>query len=126
MESSNVVPLDSVIATADLVRRRREPDYKAENRALVSLAATLASSPDGILEKLVDVAMEPPYPNATGPIDPDQPVAGCGRPGAPGSAAGAPVSSAWYWRSSRSSSSFFGKRKKTSVAPSRIATMPAV
>jgi signal transduction histidine kinase len=55
---SNVVPLDTVIATADLVQRRRGPDYEAENRALVSLASILASSPDAILQKLVDVALE--------------------------------------------------------------------
>src|SRR5262245_17950640 len=36
------------------------------------------------------------------------------------------VSSAWYCASSRSSSLFLGNRKKTSVAPSRIATIPAV
>ena len=36
------------------------------------------------------------------------------------------ASSAWYAASSRSSSSRFGKRKKTSTAPSRMATIPAV
>src|SRR5215211_6193754 len=36
------------------------------------------------------------------------------------------VSSAWYCASNRSSSSFFGNRKKTSTAPSRMATIPAV
>ena len=36
------------------------------------------------------------------------------------------VSSAWYCSSNRSSSAFFGKRKKTNTAPSRMATIPAV
>ena len=36
------------------------------------------------------------------------------------------VSSAWYAARSRSSSSRFGKRKKTRTAPSRMATIPAV
>ena len=36
------------------------------------------------------------------------------------------MSSLWYLASSSSSSCFFGKRKKTMTAPSRIATMPAV
>jgi len=55
-------------------------------------------------------------------------TAGCGSPASDSSAdrAGGDVSSAWYAARSCSSSSFFGKRKKTSTAPSRIATAPAV
>jgi signal transduction histidine kinase len=53
-----MVRLDSVIATSRLAERRREPDHEAENRALVSLASSLASDPDGILQKLVEVALE--------------------------------------------------------------------
>jgi len=40
--------------------------------------------------------------------------------------AGRDVSWAWYAARSCSSSSFFGKRKNTSTAPSRIAIAPAV
>jgi signal transduction histidine kinase len=53
------VPLESVITTAELGRRpSRPPDYEAENRALVALAQEMASSPTGILQKLVDAALE--------------------------------------------------------------------
>jgi signal transduction histidine kinase len=53
------VPLESVITTAELGRRpSRPPDYEAENRALVALAREMANSPTGILQKLVDAALE--------------------------------------------------------------------
>jgi PAS domain S-box-containing protein len=48
----------SVTSTAELLRRpSRPPDYAAENRALVALAQELATSPDGILQKLADTAL---------------------------------------------------------------------
>lgn len=52
------VALDSVVTTADLAARRRSPNYEAENRALISLAASLATSPADILQKLVEVALD--------------------------------------------------------------------
>ncbi len=52
------LPLDAVIATEDLFRRPlRPPDYKAESRALAALAQDLGSSPQGILQKLVDASL---------------------------------------------------------------------
>jgi two-component sensor histidine kinase len=49
--------LESVIATAELTRRSpRRSDHAAENHALVALAENL-SSPTGILQKLVEVAI---------------------------------------------------------------------
>ena len=50
--------LESVIATRELVDRRRPPDYEAENRALISLARHLTSSPETILETLVEAARD--------------------------------------------------------------------
>src|SRR5882724_10206871 len=52
------VGLENVVATQELANRRRPPDYEAENRALVSLARHLASSPATILEKLAEAALE--------------------------------------------------------------------
>ena len=50
--------LASAISIAELSRRpSRPPDYAAENRALVALAQTLATSPDGILQMLADTAL---------------------------------------------------------------------
>ncbi len=52
------VPLDAVIATEELFRRPlRSPDYKAESRALAALAQELGSSPQGILQKLVEASL---------------------------------------------------------------------
>jgi signal transduction histidine kinase len=54
-----MVPLESVLSTAELNRRpARPPDYQAENLAFVRLAQELANSPTNILEKLVDTALE--------------------------------------------------------------------
>jgi len=54
-----MVPLDSVLTTAELNRRpARPPDYQTENLALVALAQELANSPTSILEKLVNTALE--------------------------------------------------------------------
>ena len=54
----DVVDLESVITTVALSRRpSRPPDHAAENRALVALAQEMATSPDGILQKLADTAL---------------------------------------------------------------------
>ena len=53
------VDLDSVIATHELSRRPpRSPNHAAENGALVALAEEIATSPEGILQRLVDWALE--------------------------------------------------------------------
>ena len=53
------VGLDSVITAAELQRRpARTPQYEAENRALLTLAHHLASSPDDILQRLAEAALE--------------------------------------------------------------------
>jgi len=47
------VPLESVLCTEELGRRRcRPPDHAKENRALVALASALADSPHTILQTL--------------------------------------------------------------------------
>jgi signal transduction histidine kinase len=52
------VDLDSVIATHELSRRpSRSPNHAAENGALVALAEEIATSPEGILQRLVDWAL---------------------------------------------------------------------
>ena len=52
------ISLDSVLATDELFRRpSRAPDFEAENRALTGLAAHLSTSPQGILQKLVDTSL---------------------------------------------------------------------
>ncbi len=51
--------LESVLATDQLRRRRpRRTNYAAENRAMVALAQAMARSPEGILQKLVDTALD--------------------------------------------------------------------
>src|SRR5215510_13954045 len=60
-ESMGRVPasLDDVLITAALARRQtRSPDYAAEARALRALAETLADSPQTILQKLVETALD--------------------------------------------------------------------
>ncbi len=53
------VPLESVLCTEELKRRpSRPPDYQAENQALLALAQELTSSPGGVLQRLVDTALE--------------------------------------------------------------------
>jgi transcriptional regulator with GAF, ATPase, and Fis domain len=55
----NVADLESVVSTRELSQRpARAPDYASENRALVALAEAMAASPDGILQKLADVALD--------------------------------------------------------------------
>jgi signal transduction histidine kinase len=51
--------LQSVSATDELKRRPvRTADFEAENRVLMSLAETMAQSPAGVLQKLVDSARD--------------------------------------------------------------------
>ena len=53
------VPLESVISTPELKKRpSRSPDYQAESRALSALAQEMANSPQNVLQKLVEVALE--------------------------------------------------------------------
>ena len=53
------VPLESVISTFELRKRpSRSPDYQAESRALSALAQEIANSPQNVLQKLVEVALE--------------------------------------------------------------------
>jgi len=48
----------SMLSTAELSRRpSRPPDHKAENKALIDLAQSMAASPEGILQKLADTAL---------------------------------------------------------------------
>ena len=54
----DIIDLESVIITAELSRRpSRAPDYEGENHALIALAQEMASSPNGILQKLVETAL---------------------------------------------------------------------
>src|SRR6516225_2031853 len=53
------VSLDDVLITAELARRPvRSPDYEAESRALTALAEVMAQSPQAILQRLVQTALE--------------------------------------------------------------------
>jgi signal transduction histidine kinase len=53
------VNLENVISTEELNRRAaRLPDHEAENRALVALAQGMASSPEDILQQLVETALD--------------------------------------------------------------------
>jgi PAS domain S-box-containing protein len=48
----------SMLSTAELTQRpSRPPDYAAENQALIALAREMATSPEGILQKLADTAL---------------------------------------------------------------------
>jgi hypothetical protein len=50
--------LQSALSTEGLSRRSsRLPDYAAENRALMTLARQMATSPGGILQKLAETAL---------------------------------------------------------------------
>jgi PAS domain S-box-containing protein len=52
-------PRRSMFSVEELSRRpTRDPDYKAESRALVALAEEMAVSPDRILHKLAETALE--------------------------------------------------------------------
>jgi PAS domain S-box-containing protein len=47
-----------MLSTDELLRRpSRPPDYAAENQALVALAQQMATSPEGILQRLADTAL---------------------------------------------------------------------
>src|SRR5215471_1670978 len=51
--------LDDVLITAELWRRpTRSPDYAAENLALTAMADAMADSPQTILQKLVETALD--------------------------------------------------------------------
>jgi two-component sensor histidine kinase len=53
------VELESILITTELARRpSREPDYAAENRALVALAREMATHPQTMPQKLVEMAVE--------------------------------------------------------------------
>ena len=50
--------LRSMLSTAELLRRpSRPPDHAAENKALIALAQEMATSPEGILQRLADTAL---------------------------------------------------------------------
>ena len=52
------VSLDDVVITAELAHRRaRTPDYETENLALTALAEAMAASPQMILQRLVETAL---------------------------------------------------------------------
>ena len=54
------VPLSSVIATEELLRRpvNRKPDYEAESRALTALAEEFANSPDRFPQGLAETSLK--------------------------------------------------------------------
>src|SRR5258708_2319548 len=57
--SDGGVLLESILCTEDLRRRAwRPPDYKKENRALVTLANTMADSKFNIHQKLAETILE--------------------------------------------------------------------
>jgi PAS domain S-box-containing protein len=54
----DLTKLRSMLSTADLERRpSRPPNREAENSALIDLAQSMATSPDGILHKLAETAL---------------------------------------------------------------------
>lgn len=58
LRTRECVPLEAVLTTVELGRRpSRDPDYEAENRALVSLMKEMATSPRSVLEKLVEATL---------------------------------------------------------------------
>lgn len=58
-DTSAELDADDVLITRDLDRRpSRAPDYEAENRALSVLAEAMGRSPDTVLQRLVEAAME--------------------------------------------------------------------
>src|SRR5271156_4043886 len=58
-ESHSPVGLESIISTAVLSgRQTRAPNHVAENDALIALAEKMASSPNDILQKLAETALE--------------------------------------------------------------------
>lgn len=58
-QASLQAPLESVICTQELnLRPSRQPNSEALNGALVTLAQTLAQSPEHILKQLVETALD--------------------------------------------------------------------
>ena len=58
-ENPTTVGLESIISTAQLSgRRSRTPNHVAENDALIALAEKMATSPNDILQKLAETALE--------------------------------------------------------------------
>ena len=57
-EKQATVNLESIISTAELrARPTRAPNHVAENRALIALAEKMATSPNDILQKLAETAL---------------------------------------------------------------------
>jgi len=58
-QESMPLPLEAVISTQKLdLRPARQPDFEAMNHALLTLAQTLANSPEKILQQLVETALK--------------------------------------------------------------------
>ncbi|MGA8429885.1 MAG: GAF domain-containing sensor histidine kinase [Candidatus Sulfotelmatobacter sp.] len=58
-ENPTTVGLESIISTAQLSgRRTRAPNHVAENDALIALAEKMATSPNDILQKLAETALQ--------------------------------------------------------------------
>jgi PAS domain S-box-containing protein len=56
---ADAVPLESILCTEELHRRRsRPPDYEKETRALVKLVSALADSPSTIFQTLVETILD--------------------------------------------------------------------
>lgn len=71
--------LDDVLITAELARRpARPPDYEGENRALASLAQSMAASAESVLQRLVEASLPLCHADSAGVtiVDPegDKPV----------------------------------------------------
>jgi signal transduction histidine kinase/CheY-like chemotaxis protein len=59
LQDDTPVPLESILCTEELRQRpARQPDYEAENRALVALTQALADSPSTILQAIADTILE--------------------------------------------------------------------
>ena len=57
-ENQTTASLESIISTAELSgRRTRAPNHVAENDALIALAEKMATSPNDILQKLAETAL---------------------------------------------------------------------
>jgi len=57
--ASRAGPLDAIISPEELLRRpQRKPDFEALSGALIRLARSLVTSPEGILQELVQDALE--------------------------------------------------------------------
>jgi PAS domain S-box-containing protein len=58
-QMQKVRSVDDVIITEEITRRpSRPPDYAAENRALVALAQKITTDPQGVLQRVAELAME--------------------------------------------------------------------